>query len=130
MPTPGTLTIRLARLIAAVLSLLFIAFAVGNGFNPSDLANDELILASALSASLLGLILMSVPPYSQRDRIIVGAILSVFGAVGFYVLHFQFSGRWPEGYVFPLLFVPGVLQLICGLPSGSSDAFDSSNVER
>jgi hypothetical protein len=42
----------------------------------------------------------------------VGGGLSLAGVAGFYALNFAQTGRFPGGWVFPLMFVPGILYLI------------------
>ncbi len=109
-----------ARLMAAGLSLLLIVFAVGQGFNPSNLTSDEAILTCALFVGFAGMVLMALPPYRHRRRVIAGAIVSLLGIAAFYGIHFQLAKRWPSGYVFPLFFVPGTIQLLCATKSAAA----------
>ncbi len=90
---------------------MFAVFAAGQGLHPTLMSHTETLMLVALFVSLAGLVL------GWRHEGLGGA-LSVAGMLAFYMLNYTASGRWPGGFVFPLLFVPGLLFLACWWRSG------------
>jgi len=101
-----------ARVLGVALFLLFAAFEFGEGFPP----------VSAQSAAL-GLVLAGILLALWFEG--VGGIVILLGAAWFYWLNYAASGRLPGGWVFPLLWVAGVLFLVsaalrCGARSAAT----------
>ena len=97
---------RIAHLIGCVLGtvllLLYVGFAIGGGPPPLSLGSV------ALAVMFGGFILAW---WSG----VAGGALSLVGTGGFYAWNFANSGVFPGGWVFPLCFFPGVLQLVAWL---------------
>lgn len=89
---------RVARGIGAALLLLFAVFVIGEGLPPLT------IQSAALGMALLGLV-------AAWFSDLAGGLLILGGMAAFYALNFSATGRLPGGWVFPLMFVPGVLLL-------------------
>ena len=98
----------LARLSALAMAGLILLFAVGEGFHPTKLQLPELILFVPLFLAWLGLWL------GWRWEGLGGALV-VVGMAGFYLTHFALTGfgRFPRGWAFPAIAVPGLLFLLC-----------------
>lgn len=103
----------IARLIAVGVSAFVLFVAFGEGIEFDRLITEEWLLLAAMVTAVVGLILIAVPPYGQKRRILAGVILNVGGVAAFYLLNLKFSGRLPGGWVFPLMFVPGVIESVC-----------------
>lgn len=88
-----------ARVLGVALFLLFAAFEFGEGFPP--VSAESAALGLALAGILLALWFEGV-----------GGIVILLGAAWFYWLNYAASGRLPGGWVFPLLWVAGVLFLL------------------
>jgi len=88
-----------ARILAAAVLALFVMFAVGEGLPPLSWQ------FAALLTVLVGCVLAWFCDLSA------GALI-VLGTAAFYAINFANSGKFPGGWVFPLLFVPGVLLLL------------------
>ena len=88
-----------ARVLAGAVLLLFVAFAMGEGLPPVSW------LSGALSVVIAGLAV------AWLHDLLAGALI-VIGTAAFYVINFAQSGSFPGGWVFPLLFIPGVLLLM------------------
>lgn len=97
---------RIAHLIGCVLGtallVLYFTFAVGAGPPPLSLGS------AALSIMLAGFII------AWWDDVL-GGVLSLVGIGGFYAWNFATVGAFPGGWVFPLCFLPGVLQIVAWL---------------
>jgi hypothetical protein len=91
-------------LLGTALVLMFAMFAFGGHEAPPPLSLQMASLVLALIGYLLGW---------WND--LAGGIVSLVGMVGFYALNYAAAGNFPEGWVFPLCFVPGVLMVIAGL---------------
>jgi hypothetical protein len=98
----------LARFSALAMTGLILLLAVGEGFHPTRLTAPELILFVPLFLAWLGLCLGC-----RWEGL--GGTLIVGGIAGFYVAHFALTGfgRFPRGWAFPALAVPGLLFLLC-----------------
>lgn len=98
----------LARFSGLAMAGLILLLAVGEGFHPTKLRLPELILFVPLFLAWLGLLLgwRSEGP---------GGTLVVVGMAGFYLTHFALTGfgRFPRGWAFPAIAVPGLLFLLC-----------------
>jgi hypothetical protein len=88
----------LARLAALGLLVVFGLFWYAEGPPPPS------FLTLALCAALVGLVL------AWFSDLLGGSII-VLGVACFYLLHWAYSGRLPNGWVFPLFFVSGGLFL-------------------
>jgi hypothetical protein len=97
---------RIVHLIGCVLGtvllLLYVALAVGAGPPP-------------LSLGSVALTLMFVGFIVAWWRDVVGGVLSLVGIGSFYAWNLADAGTLPAGWVLPLCFLPGVLQLIAWL---------------
>lgn len=98
----------LARLSAVAMAGLILLFAVGEGFHPTKLQLPELILFVPLFIAWLGLWL------GWRSEGLGGTLILV-GIASFYLTHFALTGfgRFPRGWAFPAIAVPGLLFLLC-----------------
>jgi len=98
----------LARLSALAMAGLILLLAVGEGFHPTRFRLPELILFVPLFVAWLGLLL----GWRWEG---LGGTLIVVGIEGFYLTHFALTGfgRFPRGWAFPALAVPGFLFLLC-----------------
>ena len=98
----------LARLSALAMAGLILLFAVGEGLHPTKLQLPELILFVPLLLAWLGLWL----GWCWQG---LGGTLVVVGMAGFYLSHFALTGfgRFPRGWAFPAVAVPGLLFLLC-----------------
>jgi hypothetical protein len=97
-----------ARLLALIIGGLVLLLAVGEGFNPAKLTASELVLSVPFFVAWIGLWL------GWRWEAL-GGMLVVAGVAGFYLIHFAQTGfgRFPRGWAFPLIAVPGVVFLVC-----------------
>ena len=97
-----------ARFSALAMAGLILLFAVGEGFHPAQLHLPELILFVPLFLAWLGLWL----GWRWEG---LGGTLVVVGIAGFYLTHFALTGfgRFPRGWAFPAIAVPGLLFLLC-----------------
>ena len=98
----------LARLSALAMAGLILLLAVGEGFHPTGLTAPELMLFVPLFLAWLGLLL------GWRWEGLDGTLILV-GITGFYLIHFALSGfgRFPRGWAFLAIAVPGLLFLLC-----------------
>jgi hypothetical protein len=96
-----------ARILGILCLGLFLLFLVGEGgFNPFHLTMIELLMTLCLLIVLIG-ILVAWKKEGWGGAIMVGSIIL------FYLINFAGSRKFPGGWVFPVLLVPGVLFLIC-----------------
>jgi hypothetical protein len=97
-----------ARLSSLGLAGLVVLFAIGEGFNPTKFKPAELALTVPFFIAWLGLCL----GWRWEGW---GGLLAVGGVAGFYGVHFAVTGfgRFPRGWAFPVLALPGVLFLLC-----------------
>ena len=102
-----------SRLMAGAIAGLVLLIAVGEGIEVQILTSQESVLLVAMFLSVSGMVCMVIPPYSQRRRVLFGAWLSVGAITAFYGIHFWASGRFPGGWVFPTMSLPGVIELVC-----------------
>lgn len=89
-------------LLGTGLLLLFALFVIGEGPPPMNVG------AAALAVMLLGFLLAW-----WHD--LLGAIVSILGIGCFYAWNFSEVGQFPGGFVFPLCFVPGALNITAWL---------------
>lgn len=109
------------RFLAFTLVGLFALFFVAEGgVNPSDLKPVELQMMIALAVCLGGYTLQAAPPYAGGRRAVWGASIGLLGFFAFYLINYLHSGRLPGGPVFPVMFVPGLIEL-------ANAFFDSRN---
>ena len=101
----------LARTLGGLMVAVLAVFAAGEGLHPLLMSHTEMLMLVALFVALAGLVL------GWRHEGLGGA-LSVAGMLAFYTLNYTASGKWPGGFVFPFLFVPGLLFLVCWWRSG------------
>ena len=97
---------RIAHLIGCVLGtvllLLYVTFAIGGG--PPPLSVGSVALAIMFAGFILA-----------WWHGALGGALSLVGIGGFYAWNFANAGAFPGGWVLPLCFLPGVLQLVAWL---------------
>ena len=101
----------MARGIGVCMVGFFVVFVAGEGLHPSLLSRSEVLMSVALFVALAGVVI------AWRHEGLGGA-MSVAGMLAFYLLNFTATGRWPGGFIFPLMFVPGLLFLACWWRSG------------
>jgi hypothetical protein len=113
MPTNRLQSPRLATVLrwtARLWSLasigIMVAFLVGEGLNPAALRFNEAMLFCCFPlAVLVGLGLAWKWPR-------MGGTLAVVGIFAFYALHYASSGRFPSGFAFILIALPGALFIL------------------
>jgi hypothetical protein len=92
-------------ILGTLLVLLCLAFAIGVGWPPFNIG------VALLVATGIGFLL-------SWWHGLTGGVLSLLAIASFYVWNFTQSGTFPSGWVFPLCFVPGILQsLACFVDS-------------
>ena len=92
----------IACLMGTALAILLVVFAIG----------DPPPLALLVDPQGWALLLMAAGfLYTWRNNF-VGGIMSLAGAAAFYMMNFEKAGNFPNGWVFPVCFVPGVLALL------------------
>jgi hypothetical protein len=98
----------LARLSALAMAGLILLLAVGEGSHPAKLRLPELILFVPFFVTWLGLFV----GWRWEG---LGGILVLVGMAGLYLTHFALTGfgRFPHGWAFPAIAVPGLLFLLC-----------------
>jgi hypothetical protein len=89
-------------LLGSALVLLFVVFAVGEGPPP-------------ISAGTAALMVMFVGFLLAWWNDLWGGVVSLFGIAAFYAWNFATAGNFPGGWVFPLCFVPGALNVLASL---------------
>ena len=99
---PSRIVHLIGCVLGTVLLLLYVTLAVGAGPPPLSLGSV------ALTIMFAGFIVAW-----WRD--VVGGVLSLVGIGSFYAWNFADAGILPGGWVFPLGFLPGVLQVIAWL---------------
>jgi hypothetical protein len=92
----------IACLLGTGLTLLLLAFAVGEGPPPTN----------AGSAALL---IMLVGFLFAWWHGMIGGVISLVGISCFYMWNLAEAGKFPGGLVFPLCFVPGILLVFAWL---------------
>ena len=118
-----------ARILAGLIFGLILLFAVGEGLPaPHQLSGREQALMACFLVAWIGMLTIW---WSE----LVGGILILTGTGSFYLVHRLLSEGWPRGWVFPLLFVPGILALIClkrdpGPPAPDPDEEDPQYLYR
>jgi hypothetical protein len=101
-----------ARVLSFLSLAVLLLFMVGEGFNPFHLKGRELALAVFFPLGvMLGLGL------AWRWQAFGGA-LTVGCLAAFYLVHRLGAGRWPGGWAFGVLALPGVLFLLAALVGG------------
>ena len=111
LTSPRTIARIFARIIAAGIVALIALMLIGNGIQ--KLQPIEATLMVLLFLAVCGLTCLLVPPYSHRRRSLIGAWLSIASVAAFYIIHFLANGKWPGGWVFPAMFVPGLVEVLC-----------------
>lgn len=96
---PAFFTRWVGRMLASAVFVTVMFFAMGEGLLPVNL------LTLATFTILAGCVFAW---FSDR----YGGLIILTGIVFFYTISYAMSNRLPSGYVFPLVFVPGVLLLI------------------
>jgi hypothetical protein len=96
-----------ARLLALACAGFITFMAVAEGFNPAKFTPVELALTVPFAAVWIGFLV------GWRWEA-AAAILIIGGVTGFYLVHFATTGfeRFPRGWVFPALAIPGFLFFI------------------
>jgi len=95
-----------ARLLAAFLVGLVLVILIGEGgFNPFKLRQVEAIQMILFLTTCVGLIVAWRWP-------LVGGVISTGGMLLFFAVEFAVAGRLPNGLVFPLMLLSGILFLL------------------
>lgn len=95
-----------ASLMAAMIAVIFIGYAVDEGIGPFfNIALRESLMMVAFVTTWFGLILGW-----KWERL--GGILIICGMATFYIFDFAFSGSFPTGPFFLLIAFPGVLYIL------------------
>ena len=94
-------------LLASAVVLLFVVFAIGEGFPPLAALNASF---AAVGVMLSGFLLVWWKDW-------LGGVISLVGLAWFQAIEIAVNGQ-PSGGLFPLLIVPGVLALLAGLMRG------------
>jgi hypothetical protein len=98
-----------ARVLSFLSLILLLLFIVGERFNPFHLRGRELALTVFFPLGvMLGLGL------AWRWQAFGGA-LTVGCLAAFYLVHWLGAGRWPGGWAFAVLALPGFLFLLAAL---------------
>jgi len=105
----------LAGLAAGLILFIFIGEGIADGFAPYlQMTTRETLMMVAFAVMWLGLVL------SWKWEL-TGALLSIGGAVAFYLLDYLFSGTFPRGPYFLIFSSPSLLFLYCGLRSRKAE---------
>jgi hypothetical protein len=106
-----------ARLLALLIAGFVLLMAIGEGFSPAKLKSSELALAVPFFVAWVGMVL----GWRWEG---LGGTLVVAGILGFYLVHFATTGfgRFPRGWFFPTLTLPGILFLACWFLRRSASA--------
>lgn len=92
--------------------ILFAVFYFANGgVDFSRLTRGEHQMMLAVTVCLLGFVIQVIPPYSVSHHAVAGAALGLLGISAFYWVNFSHSGRIPGGPIFPLMFLPGMMEI-------------------
>ena len=101
------LTLRwIARVVGLMLFGLILAFLIGEG--PPSLG-----ATLAQTAQMLGLLTAWLGMLILWRWEGTGGAMVLGGLGTFYAVEWITSGRFPGGWVFPLMFLPGILALFC-----------------
>jgi hypothetical protein len=105
-----------ARILSLALTILFAAFAIGEGPPPMLPPSLQTLSFGLLSICLAGLLL------AWRFEV-VGAAVALVAGVGFYLNDFFLSGfhSFPGGWVFPMLLVTPLLHIIAAILESHSN---------
>ncbi len=99
-----------ARWFGRILGLLIVGLvlliAIGERFDPTALSGTELAMSVVLLVPLGGMLTL----WKWEG---VGGLLVIAGMSAFFLINYSVSGRFPSGFVFPTVFSPGVLALVC-----------------
>lgn len=100
----------IARISGALLGVLILVIAIGEGGFPLNRPFPETILTILFICTTIGL-------FVGWRFDFLGGILVIVGMGGFYLFHYWNSDctRWPGGWVFPCLYLPGFLYLLSAL---------------
>jgi hypothetical protein len=85
--------------LGTVLIALSVVFAIGAGPPP-------------LNAGMIALIIVAGGFVLAWRSDVLGGLISLVGIASFYVWNLAGTGDFPGGWVFPLCFLPGALQII------------------
>lgn len=97
----------IARILGICILGIFVVFFIGEGgMNPFNLSITELLMTFCILIVLVGI------PFAWKKEGLGGAMI-VGGMILFYLINLISSGKFPGGWVFPIVFVPGILFLIC-----------------
>jgi hypothetical protein len=100
-------TIRLlARSLAIVLAALLVMYAVEKGYDPRTVVLQDMLLATPFLISWFGML-------AGWRWEAVGGLLNMFGVAAYYAAQIWISDTIPQGWLFPLLALPGFLYLLC-----------------
>jgi acyl-[acyl-carrier-protein]-phospholipid O-acyltransferase/long-chain-fatty-acid--[acyl-carrier-protein] ligase len=108
-PPFGKLLRWTARLLGLVSLGILLTFMIGEGFNPLRFAPRGWALCLCFPIGLMAGLLLA-----WRWEL-AGGLVAVLGTLGFYGLHFAFSGGLPRGGAFLALAAPAFLSLASSL---------------
>lgn len=90
--------------ISSVVSFLIISFIfIGEGFNPTAIEGNELVLFIFFP------ILVIIGFVISWKKELIGSIISMLGLVVFYLIHYFSSGSFPRGSAFLIFTIPAFL---------------------
>jgi hypothetical protein len=96
-----------ARLLAVLLVGVVIVIFVGQGFNPLRLTRTEAVQMVFFGTTCAGMLI------GWRWEVLGGA-LATMGIALFFATEYSLTGRFPHGFMFHLMLLPGVLFLVSG----------------
>ncbi len=93
--------------IGILIGVLFVVFVIGErGYPPLFSFSMEALMTWCLVIYLLG-ILVSIKSVG------IGGLMAILGIAGFYLINYASAGKFPGGPVFPAMWVPPILLMVC-----------------
>jgi hypothetical protein len=97
-----------ARGLAAVLVGIVVVIFIGQGFNPLRLTPSEAVQMMFFWATCIGMMI------AWRWELLGGGLATVSMTL-FYLNELMLTGRFPHGFMFRLMLLPGLLFLASGI---------------
>ncbi len=101
----------IARLLALLVVTLVVVMAMGSQLDPAILSGAAWVQLALLAIACAGLLL------GWKNELLGGTI-GVGSLIAFYVVELAWSGRFPTGWGFPMMALPGFLFLLAWLIDG------------